>query len=266
MAPQGTDEVTAWVDAMLEGAAIPDVGAGRPILVLHGGGGPSTVAGLSQTLSGAARVLTPIHPGFDGTPRPARLNSVAALAALYLAWLDRLSVDEIVVVGSSVGGWIGSEMAVQAPGRIKGLVLINATGIVVEDHPLVDVRQLPLPDLMRLAHHDPAKILATAPPPSPQQQAIRASNAAAMAAYDNEMNGQDPSLRARLSDVAAPVLVVWGENDGIAGARYGAAYANAFANGVFEPVAQAGHFPHIEQKESVSALIRGFLERLGWAP
>ena len=263
--PHGRDELTALIGAMLEGAAVRDIGAGRPILVLHGGGGAATVAGLSQTLSGAARVLTPTHPGFEGTPRPAWLNSVAALATLYLTLLDRMGVGQIVIVGSSVGGWIGSEMAAQAPGRVKGLVLINATGIAVENDPLVDVRQLPLPELMRLAHHDPAKILAAAPPPSAQQQAIRVSNAAALAAYDNGMNGQDPSLRARLSDVTMPVLVIWGESDGIASSGYGAAYSDAFASGVFERVAQAGHFPHIEQKERVSALISGFLQRLGWA-
>ena len=261
----GRDEINALADAMLAGGAVKDAGAGRPILVLHGGGGAATVAGLSQTLSGAARVLTPIHPGFEGTHRPAWLNAIGALATLYLALLDRIGVDEIVVVGSSIGGWIGSEMAAQAPARVKGLVLINATGIAAAGHVLVDVRQLSLPDLMRLAHHDPAKILAAAPPPSQRQQALRVSNAAAMAAYDNGLNGQDSGLRARLSGVAAPVLVVWGESDGIASAGYGAAYAEAFANGLFEPVAQAGHFPHIEQEERVSALIDGFLRRLGWA-
>ncbi len=264
MASLGKDDFAAWVDALLAGPALQDAGSGRPILMLHGGGGASTVAALSQTLSRAARVLTPTHPGFDGTPRPPSLNSVAAVAALYVALLDRLRVDEIVVVGSSVGGWIASEMALQAPGRVKGLVLLNATGIAVEDHPLVDVRPLALPDLMRLAHHDPAKILAAAPPPSAEQQAIRASNAAALAAYDNGMNGQDSSLRARLAEVAAPVLVVWGESDGIASLGYGAAYAESFANATFERVPQAGHFPHIEQKESVSASISSFLRRLGW--
>jgi pimeloyl-ACP methyl ester carboxylesterase len=264
MASHDKDDVAALVGAMLAGSALKDAGSGRPILMLHGGGGTSTVAALSQTLSAAARVLTPNHPGFDGTPRPAWLSSVAALATFYVALLDRMGIDEIVVVGSSVGGWIGSEMALQAPGRVKGLVLINATGIAVENHPLVDVSQLTLPELMQLAHHDPAKILAASPPPSAQQQAIRVSNAAALAAYDNGMNGQDPNLRARLANVTVPVLVVWGESDGVASVQYGAAYSHAFANAVFERVPQAGHFPHIEQKDSVSAAISGFLQRLGW--
>lgn len=266
MASPGKDDVATRVGALLAGPTLQDAGSGRPILVLHGGGGASTVAALSQSLSRAARVFTPTHPGFDGTPRPPSLASVADLAALYAALLDRLGVAEIVIVGSSVGGWIASEMALQAPALVKGLILLNATGIAVEDHPLVDVRPLALPDLMRLAHYDPAKILAAAPPPSAEQQAIRVSNAAALAAYDNGMNGQDSSLRARLAEVAAPVLVIWGESDGIASLDYGAAYAESFANPTFERVPQAGHFPHIEQQEIVSASISSFLRRLGWAP
>ena len=40
------------------------------MLVLHGGGGPLTVAGLAEALSTHAHVLVPTHPGFAGEPRP----------------------------------------------------------------------------------------------------------------------------------------------------------------------------------------------------
>ena len=59
MASAGKDDVAAGIGALLAGPALQDAGSGRPILMLHGGGGPSTVAALSQTLSRAARVLTP---------------------------------------------------------------------------------------------------------------------------------------------------------------------------------------------------------------
>ena len=149
-----------------------------------------------------------------------------------------------------------------SPADCFGLVLINAVGIAVEGHPLVDVSQLLLPALMQLAHHDPAKIMASAPPPSPQLQEMRAANAAALAAYDNGAKMQDPALRARLAGVTTPVLVLWGESDGIASPHYGAAYANAFANGVFELIPKAGHLPQIEQPARVSASIGSFLRQL----
>ena len=49
---------------------LAEAGTGRTALVLHGGGGPATVQGIAAHLSGAKHVLTPVHPGWDGTARP----------------------------------------------------------------------------------------------------------------------------------------------------------------------------------------------------
>src|ERR1700739_3185115 len=87
-------------------------GDGRPFLVLHGGAGPQSVTAFAQLLAeeGHNRVLAPIHPGFGGTPRPDELNSVAKLAPLYGDLLDDLALQDVTVIGNSVGGWIAAEM------------------------------------------------------------------------------------------------------------------------------------------------------------
>lgn len=59
-------------------------GSGPTILVLHGGGGPATVAGIAEHLSRCTHVLTPTHPGWNGTPRPDRFDSITDLANTYL--------------------------------------------------------------------------------------------------------------------------------------------------------------------------------------
>ena len=53
-------------------------GEGRPFLLLHGGAGSQSVDGFAALLSTArpARVLTPLHPAFGGTPRPDGLNTI----------------------------------------------------------------------------------------------------------------------------------------------------------------------------------------------
>ena len=56
-----------------------------------------------------------------------------------------------------------------------------------------------------------------------------------------------PKLRRRLHRVTIPALVAWGTEDGVLSTDYGRAYADAFGNGQFQPIAEAGHFPHIEQ-------------------
>jgi hypothetical protein len=60
--------------------ALDEAGNGRPALVLHGGGGPATVAGIAAHLSDAMRVLTPTHPGWNGTDRPDRIGTIVELA------------------------------------------------------------------------------------------------------------------------------------------------------------------------------------------
>src|SRR5579871_505901 len=86
---------------------------GTGILLLHGGAGPQTVAGLAAALSEHAYVVTPTHPGFNGTPRVPWLDSVSDLADAYLDLLAELGLESVMVIGNSVGGWVAAEMALR---------------------------------------------------------------------------------------------------------------------------------------------------------
>ena len=58
---------------------------GSGVLLLHGGAGARSMAGLAAALSEHAYVITATHPGFDGTPRVPWLDAVGDLADAYLA-------------------------------------------------------------------------------------------------------------------------------------------------------------------------------------
>ena len=108
------------------------------VLVLHGGAGPRSVAGFSTAMSEHAYVITPTHPGFDGTPRPDWADSIADLAVAYLDLVEELGLEHVVVAGSSFGGWIGAEMALRdTRGRVSGLIMLAGVGIAPEP-PLED--------------------------------------------------------------------------------------------------------------------------------
>ncbi len=86
------------------------------MLLLHGGAGPASVDGFGGRLAaegpkGQARVLVPTHPGFGGTPRPAGLDSIGGLARLYVRMIEDLGLDQVTVIGNSIGGWIAAEIA-----------------------------------------------------------------------------------------------------------------------------------------------------------
>ncbi|HTX29601.1 MAG TPA: alpha/beta hydrolase [Streptosporangiaceae bacterium] len=236
---------------------VAEAGAGRPYLLLHGGGGPQTVAAFAGLLSNQARVITPTHPGFAGTPRPDKLASVAGLAALYAALLDEMGLTDVTVVGNSIGGWIAAEMALVRSPRVGSVVLVDATGIEVPGHPAADFFSLTLDQVSQLSYHDPVKFgidLATLPP---AVQAAMPGNRASLAVYAGTTFA-DPHLAGRLSGVTVPALVVWGDADRIVDPDYGRAYAAAIPGAQFRLLAATGHLPQIETPDQLLAAITEF--------
>ncbi|MGH3382701.1 MAG: alpha/beta fold hydrolase [Actinoallomurus sp.] len=245
---------------------VAERGQGRPYLLLHGGAGPRSVAGFADLLatsgagSGAARVLTPVHPGFEATPRPEALTSAAGLAAVYVALLDRLRLTDVIVVGNSIGGWIAAEMALRAPERLGGIVLVDAVGIEVADHPVVDFFSLTPEEVARLSYHDPAPFRVDPASLSAAQREVMAGNRAALARYGGASMA-DPSLRVRLGGLRVPALVLWGDSDRIAGPDYGRAFAAAIPGARFDLLTATGHVPQIETPEQLLAAIGAFAGR-----
>nr|WP_258374381.1 alpha/beta fold hydrolase [Curtobacterium sp. MCBD17_032] len=78
--------------------------AARIALVLHGGGGPQTVAPIVGHLAATMHAVAPTHPGWDGTARPEAIASVADLAHAYLDHLVDRDEHDVVLIGSSIGG------------------------------------------------------------------------------------------------------------------------------------------------------------------
>ena len=236
---------------------IDQQGEGRPLLLLHGGGGPPSMGTLPSALSDDFDVIAPVHPGFAGTPRPEWYTGIDDIALSYLQLLEQRNLHDVLVVGSSVGGWIASEMAVREHERISGTALLNAVGINVDGIELADFFSLTPQELIAYSFHNPA----AAPDPTqlPQEaRDIQAANAATLAVYARDPYMHDPKLRRRLALVPTPVAAIWGESDQIAPERYGRAYAASFPNGRFEPIREAGHLPHLEQPDQVLEAIHRF--------
>jgi pimeloyl-ACP methyl ester carboxylesterase len=253
--PQMTTTATHHLDLPGPGSVpvtIDDRGEGRPVLLLHGGGGPQTVAGFAEVLAttGPARVITPAHPGFGGTPRPDRLASMAGLATLYGELLDRLGLDDVTVIGNSIGGWIAAELALLGSARISGVVLVDAVGIEVDGHPVTDIFPLSMDELARLSYHNPAAFRIDPAAMTEDQRAAMAANRAALAVYGGARMA-DLGLRARLAAIACPTLVIWGEADRIVDPGYGRAYAAAIPGARFELLPGTGHLPQLETPEQL---------------
>ncbi len=235
---------------------LTESGTGRPALILHGGGGPLTVAGIADHLAPTMHTILPTHPGWNGTPRPPDIACVADFAGPYLQYLTEQGLHNVLVIGSSLGGWIGAEMAAQdSAGRITGLILIDAAGITVEREPIRDFFALTAREVAEYSFYDADRFYVDPATVPIQQAAIRQANMATMRSVAGDPYMYDPTLRNRLNRIQLPVLVLWGAGDRIITPAYGAAYARAFGNARFQLVEHAGHLPQIEQPTATWAAI-----------
>lgn len=242
--------------------SVAEQGEGHPFLLLHGGAGPQSVADVADLLAGShhARVLTPTHPGFAGTGRPNHLASVAGLADLYRRLLDVLDLRDVTVVGNSLGGWIAAEIALLGSSRISSLVLVDAVGLHLDTHPIVDFFALTLDEVTERSYYQPARHRTDLDALPDAARAAMAGNRAALLAYGGTTMA-DPTLRGRLSAVAVPTLVVWGLADRIVDPEHARVYADEVPAAQLDLIDTAGHLPQLETPHRLVADVWAFADQ-----
>ncbi len=239
---------------------VEEQGDGRTVLILHGGGGPETVAPVAAHLAASMRALIPTHPGWEGTEPDPGLETVTDLARAYLALLEERDARDVVVVGSSLGGWVGAEMAVHdEQGRIGQLVLLNPVGIWVDDEPVAEFFALSPREATEHAFHDADSFYVDPAEMPADVLAVQAANMEAMRALAGDPYMHNPALREQLGSMTIPTLVVGGASDRITTPSYSRAYAESLPNGSFALIEEAGHLPHLERPEETIAAIDRFL-------
>lgn len=253
--------VTPTVTAGPVSITFTERGEGRPFLLLHGGAGPQSVAAFADLLATTrpARVLTPTHPGFGGTPRPDGFGSIADLAAAYVALLDELDLVDVTVIGNSIGGWAAAEIALLASPRISAIVLVDAVGLHSDTDPIIDFFSLTMDEVTNLSFDDPDRFRMDVDNLPEAARTAMAGNRAALLAYGGTTMS-DPTLLGRLPAVTQPVLVVWGAADRVVAASHGQAYADAISGARYDLIDGAGHLPQLETPQRLADDIWAFAD------
>jgi pimeloyl-ACP methyl ester carboxylesterase len=104
------------------------------VLLLHGSGpGVSAWANWQHNIPALAqryRVIAPDLVGFGYTERPADVYySLPTWVDHVWAFLDALGIEQTSLIGNSLGGRIGLDMARQHPERLDKMVLMGAPGV-----------------------------------------------------------------------------------------------------------------------------------------
>lgn len=242
---------------------VHEAGDGPPLLYLHAGGGFRPAHPAMPLLAERRRVIAPSHPGFGRSSLPNWVNAVDDFAHVYLELMQRLELEDTVLVGASIGGWVAAEIATKNTSRLSHLVLIGPSGIKVGSRDALDI-----PDIFAMTPDEFEKRLFRNPEKfhpdfskmSDEDLTIVARNRQTMALVAWEPYLHNPKLKHRLQMINVPTLVVRGDHDGLISAEYAKAYTDLIPGATYHEISEAGHAPDVEQSTAFTETIWNWME------
>ena len=256
MPPQLTDLKVRDVTVKLHRA-----GRGQTVLFLHGAGGVPQWLPFFDSMAERFEILVPEHPGFGGSDDPAWIRSMPDLAMFYLELIEEAGLDNIHLIGNSLGGWLASEILIRDRSRFRSLVQLAPAGIRVKGVPCGDNFIWGPEEAVRNLYHDQSfadRILALNL--TEAQTDVMLKNRFTATKFGWQPRWFNPDLEKWLHRVKLPALVIWGDDDKILPPEYAALWRQRLPDARLIMLDNCGHLPHVEQAPVVARHILTFLE------
>jgi pimeloyl-ACP methyl ester carboxylesterase len=259
------------------------MGTGPDVLLIHGLGG--TRASLFETaadLSPSYRVHAIDLPGFGSSSKPATgFYNARWFADIVLGVLDELGIGRTYIVGNSMGGRVGIEVALEAPERVGALALLCPGVAFVRRglHPIVRALR---PELGMLPHsfhraliasqfwgmfHDRDRIDPDVGDLMVEEfrriYASRGARYAFLASARNiylEAPFGPHGFYPRLAGLEPRALFVWGSHDPLIPATLGR-HVREWLPSAEQVIMDCGHVPQVERPEETHRLLLDFFTR-----
>ncbi len=242
------------------------------VIMIHGfGSSLHTWEPWAEALQGQFRVIRYDLPGAGlSDPDPTgRYDDARALDVLS-ALMDSLGIDKAALIGNSIGGRIAWKFAAANPDRVTRLVLISPDGFASPGFeygrqpdvpPVLTLMRYVLPKpLVRMnlapAYGDPARLTdATLDRYYDLMLAPGVREAMIVRMRQTVLVDPEPILRT----IRVPVLLVWGEEDGMIPSGNAGDYQKALPTSTLVLLPGLGHVPMEEAPEASLAPVRSFL-------
>lgn len=244
-----------------------------PLLLLHGFPLDGTIwAPQVAGLADLAEVIAPDLPGFGNAPAlPNDPLTMEALADAAMAELDARGIEQAVVGGLSMGGYVAMACWARHRHRVRGLLLCNTRANADTEEgrrSRVETARTALEKGVGLIAR--AMVPKLVAPVTQQQQPglvrtlealIARQPAAAVAAAARGM-ALRPDRLAELATVEVPAMVITGDRDELMPLPTSLAMRDAIPGCALAVVPGAAHLPNLERPEVFNAAVAAFLQTL----
>lgn len=235
------------------------------VVFIHGAGEDGRVWERQAEFFGKAyHVLAVDLPGRGRRSQEAAFTSHEENAGDVLAQMDRAGLAKAVVVGHSMGGGVALTMALRAPERLVGLVLV-VTGARLKMNP----------EFLEKARQQAENPQAPKQPPVPLERTVaasvrpevldwlrpRAMSAPSKTIYADFQANNGFDVMDRLGRISTPTLVVAADEDRMAPLKFSQFMADAIPGARIVVLSSCGHYPQVEEEERFNEALAEFLNQ-----
>jgi 3-oxoadipate enol-lactonase len=260
---------------MLHGVnlAVEIRGEGPSILFVHGYPLDHTIWRHQVEALEDFRRIVPDLRGMGQSDAPDLGYGMSIYAADLAALLDALGIDQVILCGLSMGGYIAFEFLRSWRSRVRGLVLMDtraeadtpegrrardAAAGTARERGAAAVAESLLPKMLA-----PATIEQRPEVVERVRDLMAATPVAGMVGALAAMREREGSQSLLPTLAGIPTLVIVGEADSLTPPDQARALAQAIPGARLAIIPSAGHLPPVEQPEATTRCLREFLESIG---
>jgi pimeloyl-ACP methyl ester carboxylesterase len=258
-----------------------DVGAGQPVILIHGFGGSMWQWEQQQhALSRNFRVLTLDLPGAGLSDKPAIDYRPDQMLDFFVGFMDAVKIPQATLVGNSMGAGLAIGMALAHPTRVAKLVLIDGLPQhVMEKLTSPSVRRaletsapswlvsfgnmlfggLMIESVLREIVHDPALLTPAVIERSNRNRQRPGLIKPIMTVREN-LPLWESGFATRVGEITHPTLVIWGEEDRVFPIAVGEELHHTIKGSRFIRIPKAGHIPQWERPDLVNQELITFFQ------
>lgn len=237
-----------------------DEGSGEPLVLLHGlFGALSNFSPLIEHFRTRNRVVVPLLPLLD---MDILHTSVGGLAKYVHKFLEALDLQNVHLLGNSLGGHVALVHTLKHPERVRSLILTGSSGLfengMGDSYPRRGDYEY-IRQKTALTFYDPAvatkELVDEVYSITNNRLKVIKIIALAKSAIRNNL-GQE------LNNIRVPTLLIWGQNDTITPPFVGQEFNKLIPNSELHFIDKCGHAPMMEVPDSFNQLLETFLLKL----
>jgi pimeloyl-ACP methyl ester carboxylesterase len=270
-----------WVRVQDRWMNIVELGEGPVVIFIHGLSG--CWQNWLEQLPHFARdhhVIGVDLPGFGQSEMPAEEISISGYADAIDALMTELGIDSARIVGNSMGGFIGAELAIQYPARVERLVLVAAAGLSIESirterkqglrHRAENIAFFTLGHLASRSHQVALRarlraalllLVAAHPAQLPGPLAAQQVLGSGKPGFSDALEAMCRyPLRDRLEKISCPTLILWGDKDRLVPLKDASIFEKLIPDSRKIVYKDTGHVSMMERPARFNEDVRDFLE------